>query len=30
MTKGILIGYKGNIIYYILKPNGYIARGAII
>jgi hypothetical protein len=30
MAKGILIGYKGNTIYYILKPNNYIACGAAI
>jgi hypothetical protein len=30
MAKGILIEYKGNIIYYILKPNRYIAYSATI
>jgi hypothetical protein len=30
MTKGILIGYKGNIIYCILKPNGHIAYNTTI
>jgi hypothetical protein len=29
-ARGILVGYKGNTIYYILKPNGYIACGATI
>ena len=30
MAKGILIGYKGDTIYYILKPNSYIAYSAAI
>jgi len=30
MAKGILIRYKGNIIYYILKLNGYIVYNIII
>jgi hypothetical protein len=29
-AKGIFIGYKGDIICYILKPNSYIAYGAAI
>jgi hypothetical protein len=30
MAKGILIGYKGDIIYYILKPNNHIAYNTAI
>jgi hypothetical protein len=30
MAKGILLKYKDNTIYYILKPNGYIAYSAAI
>ena len=30
MFKSILINYKSDIIYYILKLNGYIIRGAAI
>ena len=29
-AKGILVGYKGDTIYYILKPNGYITYSAAI
>jgi hypothetical protein len=29
-AKGILVGYKGDTIYYILKPNGYITRNTAI
>jgi hypothetical protein len=29
-AKGILMGYKGDTIYYILKSNGHIAHGAAI
>jgi hypothetical protein len=30
MAKGIFIGYKGDIICYILKPNSHIAYSAAI
>jgi hypothetical protein len=30
MAKGIFIKYKSNTIYYILKPNSYIAYNTII
>jgi hypothetical protein len=30
IAKGILIGYKGDTIYYILKLNDHIAYGAAI
>jgi len=30
MFKSIFISYKNDIIYYILKFNGYIIRGAAI
>jgi hypothetical protein len=29
-AKGILVGYEGDTICRILKPNSYIARGAAI
>jgi hypothetical protein len=30
MAKGIFMGYKGDIIYCILKPNSYIAYSTAI
>ena len=30
MVKGIFVGYKGNTICYILKPNSYIAYSTAI